>query len=178
MKRFVRNPRSLVLGVSSLLVVACLSNPAEAPDPQCTITITGAATIAGTYTCPQPAVTIWVSSTNVGAVSLNISGTKSLTGLFVFPGQPTAGVTYSTDKNPANLQSYGFIVTVGTATWEFSAGQQKTPLGSGSLIFSSVAANPPGTAGTTYATHGTIDASLVPTPGTTASGNATMHIDF
>ena len=125
--------------LACVATAGCGLGPTENSDAACTITITGAAAIAGTYTCPQPAVAIWVAVTNVGAVSMNISGTKSITGLFVFPGQPTAGVTYSTDKNPANLQSYGFIVSVGSSTWEFSAGQQKTPLGSGSLIFSSVA---------------------------------------
>jgi hypothetical protein len=169
-------PRSLLL---VLATTGCLgSTGPDNSDPPCTITITGAAAIAGTYTCSQRAVAIWVAGTNVGAVSLNTSGTKSIAGLFVFPGQPTAGATYSTDKNPANLQSYGFIVSAGSATWEFSAGQSKTPLGSGTLSFSSVAAGPAQTTGTAYIVHGTIDGNLVASPGTTATGTATMHVDF
>jgi hypothetical protein len=182
MKRFVSRVARAARGTGCLALAFALAGCKGLDDPatdaRCTITISGAAAIAGTYTCSQPAVSIWVASTNVGAVSLNIASAKSITGLFVFPGQPTVGVTYSTEKNPANLQSYGFIVAVGTSTWEFSAGQQKMPLGSGSLTFSSVVAGLPGTSGTTFVTHGTIDANLVPSPGTPASGNATMHIDF
>ena len=169
----------------ALAVVACIAmagcglGPTESSNKTCTITITGAPAIAGTYTCAQRAVALWLVSTNVGAVSLNLSGgTKTITGLFVFPGQPIAGATYSTDKNPANLQSYGFIVTAGTSTWEFSAGQSKTPLGSGTLTISSVSAGPPQASGTAYIVHGTVDGSLVPSPGTTATGNATMHVEF
>jgi hypothetical protein len=111
-------------------------------------------------------------------VNLNVSGTPSISGLFVFSGQPTANHLYSSDTNSPGLQSYGFIVTVGKSTWEFSAGQSATVLGSGSLTFSSVAASSTGSTGMTYDAHGTIDANLVPSPGTPASGNATMHIDF
>ena len=169
-----------VLGLALALAAGGCLGPTS-PDregPGCTITITGASAIAGTYTCSQRAVAIWLANTNVGAVSLNITGTKSITGLFVFPGQPTAGATYTTEKNPANLQSYGFIVSVGTATWEFSAGNSKPPLGNGTLVFSSVAAGPAQSSGTTYIVHGTVDGNLVPSPGTTATGTATMHVEF
>lgn len=166
--------------IAALAVAGCkgLGDPSGSSDPQCTITITGATAIAGTYTCSQPAVSVWVSQTNVGAVSVNISGSKSISGLFAFTGKPSTGVTYSTETSASTLQSYGFIVTVGAATWEFSAGQQKTPLGTGSLVFSSVSAIATTTAGTSYTTHGTIDAALVPSPGTTATGSAAMHVAF
>ena len=168
--------RALLLTLAS---TGCLGSTDPSGDPPCMITITGASAIAGTYACSQRAVTIWATATNAGIVSVNISGPKSITGVFAVPGEPIAGATYSTDKNPASLQSYGFIVSVGpTATWEFSAGQQKTPLGSGSLTFSSVAAGPPQASGTAYITHGTIDGNLVPSPGTKATGNATIHVDF
>ena len=178
--RLLRQPiRASRLLLLALATASCLGPTSSDSDgPPCTITITGAAAIAGTYTCSQRAVAIWLVATNLGAVSLNITGSKSITGLFVFPGEPTAGATYTTEKNPANLQSYGFIVSAGTATWEFSAGQSKTPLGSGTLTFSSVAAGPAQASGTTYIVHGTVDGSLVPSPGTTATGSATMHVDF
>lgn len=164
----------------ALAASGCLGPTSSDSDgPPCTITITGASAIAGTYTCSQRAVAIWVTSTNVGYVSLNLSGTKSITGLFAFPGQPTAGTTYTTEKNPSTLQSYGFLVSAGsTSTWEFSAGQSKTPLGSGTLTLSSVSAGPPSATGVAYIVHGTIDGNLVPSPGTQATGTATIHIDF
>jgi len=176
-------PRKRMSGARSLLFALALGGclGPTSPDrdgPGCTITITGASAIAGTYTCSQRAVAIWVANTNVGLVSMNISGTKAITGLFAFPGQPTTGTTYTTEKNPSSLQSYGFLVAVGTSTWEFSAGQSKTPLGSGSLTFSSVAAGPPQATGTAYIVHGTVDGNLVPSPGTPATGNATIHVDF
>jgi hypothetical protein len=169
-----------LVAITAIGIAGCinLDSPSDNSSAGCTITITGAAAIAGTYTCPQPAVAIWVTNTDVGAVSLYISATKSVTGLFVFPGQPTAGATYTTDKNPSSLQAYGFVVSVGAASWSFNAGDQKTPIGSGSLTFSSVVLNTAGATGATYVTHGTIDGNLVPAAGTSASGNATMHIDF
>ena len=174
--------KAVVLGFAALgwLILASCGDsmgPSTNANAACTITITGATAIAGAYTCSQTPVTIWVPSTNVGATSVNISGSTSITGLFVFSGAPTAGTTY-TSANSAGLQSYGIIVTVGSAKWEFSAGQQLAPLGSGSLTFTTVAQATSGTTGATYTTHGTIDASLVPSPGTTASGNATMRIVF
>ena len=175
-RRTIPATRFLMLAASTASCLGPTSSDSEGPP--CTVTITGASEIAGTYTCPQRAVAIWLASTNVGAVSINVSGTKSISGLFVFPGQPTAGATYTTEKNPASLQSYGFIVTAGTSTWEFSAGQSKTPLGSGTLTISSVSAGPPQASGTAYIVHGTVDGSLVPSPGTTATGNATMHVEF
>jgi hypothetical protein len=182
MKRFIpRLSQALVVTRSLLLTLAaagCLGSTDPSADPPCTVTITGAPAIAGTYTCSQRAVAVWVPTTNATVVAVNISGSKSITGLFALPGQPTAGATYSTDKTPANLQSYGFIVTVGTASWEFSAGQQKTPLGSGSMTLSSVSAGPAQASGTAYIVHGTVDGNLVPSPGTPATGNATIHVDF
>jgi len=181
MNRFcpIRWSRVSAVGVLLLAVAACngLDDPRK-DAKECTITITGAQAIAGTYYCSQPAVSIWVSNTNVGAMSLNISGTTSISGLFVFPGKPATGVTYSTETSSPTLQSYGFLVKIGASTWEFSAGQQQAPLGTGTLSFSSVVDATAGTTGTTYTTHGTIDATLVPSPGTPATGNATMHIDF
>lgn len=175
--------RKRTSGAGSLLLAlalgGCLGTTSPDRDgPGCTITITGAAAIAGTYTCSQRAVAIWVANTNVGVVSMNITGTKAITGLFAFPGQPTVGTTYTTEKNPASLQSYGFLVVVGASTWEFSAGQSKTPLGNGALTFSSVAAGPPQATGTAYIVHGTVDGTLVPSPGTPAMGNATIHVEF
>ena len=176
LRHWLLGPQCLLL---ALVTGGCLgTTSADRDGPACTITITGATAIAGTYTCSQRAVAIWLANTDVGAVSLNITGAKSITGLFVFPGQPTTGATYTTEKNPANLQSYGFIVSAGAAKWEFSAGNSKPPLGSGSLTFSSVAAGPAQATGTTYIVHGTVDGNLVPSPGTTATGNATMHVEF
>jgi hypothetical protein len=174
--------KAVVLGVAAvgwLILASCgdSTGPSTNANAPCTITITGATAIAGAYTCSQTPVTIWVPNTNVGAISVNMSGSTSITGLFVFSGVPTAGTTY-TSANSAGLQSYGIIVTVGSASWQFSAGQQFAPLGSGSLTFATVAQTTSGTSGSTYTTHGTMDASLVPTPGTTASGSATMHIVF
>jgi hypothetical protein len=172
--------------VSRLVAAAWLSllmgcgngtGPSDAANARCTITITGAPAIAGTYTCPQSAVTIWVSNTNVSATSINVSGSTSITGLFAFSGQPASGTTYTSAASTVS-QSYGIIVTVGSATWQFAAGQLFTPLGSGSLSYTSVAQTSSGPAGNAYAAHGTMDATLVPSPGTTASGNATIHIAF
>ena len=176
LRRRVSSTRFLLLAFAAS---GCLGTTSPDRDgPGCTITITGAAAIAGTYECSQRAVAIWLVTTNVGYVSLNISGTTSITGLFAFPGQPTTGTTYTTEKNPATLQSYGFIVSVGASTWEFSAGQSKTPLGNGTLTFSSVASGPAQATGTSYIVHGTIDGNLVPSPGTQATGTATMHVVF
>jgi len=143
----------------------------------CTISITGAAAIAGMYNCSTTPITVWVPSTNSTAVNVSSSGTKSIVGLFVFAGKPTAGATYNS-ANSAGLQSYGFVVNIGTATWEFSAGQQLTPLGSGTLTFTTVAPLGSNANGSVYDAHGTMDANLVPSPGTTATGNATLHVVF
>jgi hypothetical protein len=174
--------RAAVLGFAAigwLMLASCSDGlgPSADATTACTITISGATAIAGAYSCSQPPVTIWVTSSNVGAISLNISGSKSITGLFVFTGVPTAGTTY-TSANSAGLQSYGILVTVGSASWQFAAGQSFAPLGSGSLTFTTVAPATSGSSGSTYTAHGTMDASLVPAPGTTASGDATMHIVF
>src|SRR3954470_8016747 len=108
MRRFVSDLGRVARGTWFLALAVALAGCKGLGEPaseaRCTITITGAAAIAGTYTCSQAAGSIWGASSNVGAVSLNISSTKSITGLFVFPGQPTVGVTYTTEKNPANLQ--------------------------------------------------------------------------
>jgi hypothetical protein len=143
----------------------------------CTISITGAAAIAGTYSCLSTPITVWVPSTNSTAVNVSSPGTKSIIGLFVFAGKPAGGATYSS-VNSAGLQSYGFIVNVGNASWEFSAGQQAAPLGSGTLTFTTVAPLAANANGSVYDAHGTMDANLVPSPGTTATGNATLHVVF
>ena len=169
------------VGAAALLAtIGCGSSDGTGPNnsnPLCTITISGATAIAGTYTCVQAPITLWVPSTNTSAVTVNISGTKSITGLFVFSGKPTAGATYQS-TNSAGLQSYGFVVSVGSATWEFSAGQQSAPLGSGTLSFTSVDPLAANVNGSVFDAHGTMDANLVPSPGTTATGNATLHVVF
>ena len=99
--------------VGWLILSSCgdSTGPSTNANAPCTITITGATGIAGAYTCSQTPVTIRLPSTNVGATSVNISGSTSLTGLFVFSRVPTAGTTYSS-ANSAGLQSYGIIVTL------------------------------------------------------------------
>lgn len=153
-----------------------LDTPTDA-GATCAITITGAAAIAGSYTCTSSPITLYVPTTNTGALNVSVSGSKSIAGLFAFFGEPTAGTTYSS-ANSAGLQSYGVLVTVGTASWEFSAGAQAAPLGSGTLTFTTVGAASIGSTGTLYNAHGTLDATLVPSPGTTASGNAMLHVEF
>src|SRR5690348_10423142 len=81
---------ALLLALGS---TGCLGSTDPSGDAPCTITITGASAIAGTYACSQRAVTIWAVATNAGVVSLNISGPKSITGVFAFPGEPKAGAT-------------------------------------------------------------------------------------
>ena len=173
----------VAVGAAALVVnVGCgggydNTGPSGNSNAACTISITGAAAIAGTYTCSSAPVTIWVPSTNSTVVNVSSPGTKSIIGLFAFAGKPTAGASYSS-VNSSGLQSYGFIVNVGTATWEFSAGQQAVPLGSGTLTFTTVAPLAANANGSVYDAHGTMDANLVPSPGTTATGNATLHVVF
>ena len=67
----------------------------------------------------------------------------------------------------------------GTASWEFTGGLQVgAPLGSFALKFTSIAVSASSASGTAYTAHGTLDANLVPGPGTSATGTATMHITF
>ncbi len=170
------------IGLATLVVnVGCGggydTGPSGISNAPCNISITGAAAIAGTYSCLSTPLTVWVPSTNSSAVNISSPGTKSIIGLFVFAGKPAAGATYNS-ANSTGLQSYGFLVNVGTATWEFSAGQQLTPLGSGTLTFTTVTALTANANGSVYDAHGTMDANLVPSPGTTATGNATLHVVF
>jgi hypothetical protein len=161
-------------------VVACNSldtTTADNSQSSCAITVAGPTAIAGEYTCTVSPITLYVATTNTTVVNIGVGGSKTISGLFALIGPPIAGQTY-TSSSSAGLQSYGLLVKNGDATWEFAAGGQTAPLGSGSMTFTSVGGGVIGGTSTLYVAHGTIDANLVASPGTPATGNATVHVTF
>ena len=61
----------------------------------CTVTITGAAAIAGTYTCVSSPFVLYAPTTNYTAFTMSISGTKTITGTLIFTGTPSTNPTYT-----------------------------------------------------------------------------------
>lgn len=154
------------------------TDPTTNNNAPCTVTVTGATAIAGTYVCTLAPATIYTPSSDLGAFSMTTSGSRSVVATIIFTGIPTTTATYA-GANSSALPSYAILVTSGTGTWEMTGGKQLgAPLGSFALKYSSVAVAASSSTGTAYTTHGTLDATLVPGPGSSATGNAAMHVVF
>lgn len=145
----------------------------------CTMTITGASVVAGTYVCAYAPTSLYLPSTGLTSFSVIVNGAKSVLGAVLFSGVPSTSPVYSAESS-SGLPPYSFFVNTGMGAWRFTAGgQPASRLGAFTLKFSSVGpAAPTSTGSSTYVTHGILDATLVPEPGSGATGNATMHIEF
>ena len=176
----MNNRLAVALG-TLLCCTACGGSDSTEPTTNiapCTVTITGATEIVGTYICTQAPSTIYTPSSDLGAFSMTITGTRSVIATIIFTGIPTTAASYA-GANSSALPSYAILVSSGAGTWEMTGGKQLgAPLGSFLLKYSSVVVSASSATGSVYTTHGTLDATLVPGPGSSATGNAAMHVVF
>ena len=138
----------------------------------CGITLSGS--LSGTFLCVAP-VGSWISASNDGSVETSINPPPSIVVTLRFLGPPAVG----TRKHSDNGASSGVTITRGTAQWaaiaptSASAGQ-----GTYTLTLTSVTVVSTIFGTTTYSMHGTLDATLAPSTGSTALGNLTLHASF
>ena len=143
--------------------------------PSCSMTLSGAVT--GTYACGLP-LGAWGSAKNRGAIVLtyNLTGTSGIkaSASVGFPGEPTTKTYSSSDGDGQS----GLNVVDGKGVWAATAGTSATPLGSYTMVVTSVALGETQATGKSYRVGGTLDATLTPASGTSATGTVTMHVEF
>ena len=169
MKRM--HPAALLSAVALLGCGGALSAATGGP---CTITLTGART--GTYDCSAARSAAWQSSGNQTGVGLNVPGDPIISVSVVFSGEAHTGVFHSTDSGVEG----GAAVTRsnGTEAWEASVDPQSGSVGSFTLNLTAVSVTTMSTSGKVYTAHGTVDATLPASAGSSATGVVTLHAAF
>jgi hypothetical protein len=160
--------------VAALVVFAAAGCSSDSNDDggngNCSGSVSGA--INGSYSCT--AVTaVWATANNIGGLTINATGTPTITIGIGFTGAPTTKTYSSTDADAIS----GVTVTSGTAVWLASA-SGGTAQGSYSLHLTSVGTAVTTANGNSYTVHGTLTATLPAASGTTASGTATVSFTF
>jgi hypothetical protein len=158
---------------AALVVVAaagCSSDSNNGGTVNCSGSVSGA--INGSYSCT--AVTaVWATTNNIGGLTINATGTPTITIGIGFTGAPTTKTYSSSDADAIS----GVTVTSGTAVWLASV-SGGTAQGSYQLHLTSVGTAVTSANGNSYAVHGTLTATLPAASGTTASGTVTASFTF
>jgi hypothetical protein len=169
-----------VFWVSALAVlVGCGSTdgsntPGDGSIAGCTLTVSGGT--SGSYPCSLR-VASWSSLSDMGQIILGriaTADTPSISATVTFPGEPRAG-TYSDSDPDANTR---ITVTSGTAYWTMTVGASAPKRGSYTMVLAQVAATKEAGDNQIFAASGTLDATLPAVPGTSATGDVTLHANF
>ena len=163
--------------IAALALAACGGSTTIGTNGTCSVTLSGVASVAGTYNC-APTVTGWQQSNNMGAFGFAIAASGTAPGINVglgFPGEPHSGTYSNTDTGAQG----GVAVTLGsgasTQAWAALSGTSGNQ-GSYSLKFTGLGTSISTSAGKTYGASGSLDATL-PGSGST-TGTVTLHVTF
>jgi hypothetical protein len=140
----------------------------------CSLALSGGA--SGTYPCTLRAA-VWSSLSYVGQVIVGrtaATDAPAITANVSFPGEPIAG-TYADDNPDLTTR---LTVTSGSASWTASSGTTAPARGSYTMVLTRVSATRASGDNQIYAVSGTLDATLPPVPGTSASGDVTLQARF
>jgi hypothetical protein len=161
------------------VLVACGSSDGSAvPDDGsvagCSLTLSGGT--SGTYPCTLRAA-VWSSLSDVGQVLVGrtaAADAPAISATVSFPGEPIAG-TYADDN--ADLTTR-MTVTSGSASWTGNFGVSVPDRGSYTMVLTRVTATKASGDNQIYAVSGTLDATLPPVAGTSASGDVRLQARF
>ena len=140
----------------------------------CSLTVSGG--MSGTYPCTLRAA-VWSSLNDVGQVLVGRTATAdapAISATVSFPGEPIAG-TYADDNTDVTAR---MTVTSGTASWTMNVGGSTPNSGAYTMVLTRVAATKASGDNQIYAVSGTLDATLPPVAGTSASGDVTLQARF
>ena len=157
-------------------------SPAGSGDPSggassasCTLTLSGA--MSGSYGCTQQSAT-WSDTTDTSTVTFvhGITGQTdpSIAAMITFPGAPLAGIHADTD---AGAKTHVTVVS-GTSTWAEVVGGAAPKSGSYTLVLTRVTPTKTTDYAQAYSISGTLDVTLLPAQGASASGSLTLHTTF
>lgn len=179
----------IFLGTSLFVLLAASASPAALAAPPANAAAPGACSVAlsgqhsATASCTPAAV--WRASDNRGAISLtsdkNGNASTLLTATLSFPGEPTAGATFtetSTGFDYTIQANQGNAYWVAAATGKGYVASQAPAKGTVKVTITSVSVTTSSTDSKVYTAHGTLDATLPPLVGTVAKSNVTLHATF
>lgn len=178
--------RVLSLAMAAMMLAACggsddsgSSDGGNNNTTPCTITVSGGS--SGTIACGTP-TSAFDSSKNQGSVGIGSSGSSSDPNTAIIfvahPAAPHTGGVYKQTDTGA-LASIT-LKMANTAYYSMVAGSTTASDNQGTytLTYSSVSTIISANGFTSYAVHGTLDATLVAVPNSTATGTANVHITF
>jgi hypothetical protein len=148
--------------------------PGDAPISGCSLTLSGGS--AGTYPCTLRAA-VWSSLNDTGQIIVGRTPAADAPAISVnvsFLGEPIAG-TYADDNPDVTTR---MTVTSGDASWTANVGTSTPRRGSYTMVLTSVTATRASGDNQIYAVSGTLDATLSPVAGTSASGDLGLQARF
>jgi hypothetical protein len=113
---------------------------------------------------------VWSSLNDVGQIIVGRTASAdapAISANFSFPGEPLAG-TYADDNPDIAMR---MTVTAGDASWTANVGNSAPRRGSFTMVVNSVVATKVSGDNQVYAVGGTLEATLPPLAGTSASGD-------
>lgn len=164
--------------LSVAAIMACGgSSVTDAPSVNANGTLTLSGAVTGTYTGTN-AVGAYNSSTNQGGVTMSLSqppASPTFSMAFVFNGAPSTIHYKNTDG-----ASQGAVIVFGSnnAVWLATDASAGSIQGTYDLAVTSLSTIATANGGTSYAVHGTLDATLAAGAATGATGTVTLHMTF
>jgi hypothetical protein len=150
------------------------SPPGDGPISGCSLTLSGAS--SGTYPCTLCAA-VWSSLNDTGQIIVGRTPAADAPAISVtvsFVGEPIAG-TYADDNPDVTTR---MTVSSGNASWTANVGGSAPRRGSFTMVLTSVVAMKTSGDNQIYAVSGTLDATLSPVSGTSASGDLGLQARF
>ena len=150
------------------------SPPGDGPISGCSLTLSGGT--SGTYPCTLRAA-VWSSLSDTAQIIVGRTAAADAPAISVtvgFQGEPIAG-TYADDNPDVTTR---MTVTSGNASWTASVGGSTPRRGSYTMVLASVTATKASGDNQIYAVSGTLDATLSPVAGTSASSDLTLQARF
>jgi hypothetical protein len=148
--------------------------PADGPIGGCSLRLSGGT--SGTYPCTLRAA-VWSSLNDVGQILVGRSASAeapAITAALSFLGEPLAG-TYADDDPDLTIR---MTVTAADASWTANAGGSAPKRGSFTMVVTSATATKATGDNQIYAVSGTLEATLSPVAGTSASGDVAVEGRF
>jgi len=160
-------------------LVGCVSSDGsdpslDGPIAGCSLTLSGAT--SGTYPCTLRAA-VWSSQSDVGQILVGRSASAdspAISASLSFPGEPIAG-TYADDNPDVTMR---MTVTAGDRSWSANAGGSVPKRGSFTMVVTNAAATKASGDNQIYAVSGTLEATLSPVAGTSATGDLALEGRF
>lgn len=148
--------------------------PADGPIGGCSLTLSGGT--SGIYPCTLRAA-VWSSLNDVGQIIVGRSASAdapAVSAALSFVGEPMAG-TYADDNPDVTMR---MTVVAGDASWTANAGGSVPKRGSFTMVVTNVTATKASGDNQIYAVSGTLEATLSPVAGTSASGDVALEGRF